>query len=108
MRRHIPFVIGDGKRTVAVSIDALPLSPAQRKKISSTLAHEEPEILTQIPEVGKIIHVVRKASIDFGTTYEDITPVLDRLQTEQLERLLADLLVDLPDLCVGRFDLKTN
>jgi hypothetical protein len=108
VKRNIPFVIWDGNKSVAELIYELPLSEIQQGKVINTLHQEEAELLEKIPEYNERINVVRKASIDFWTTYSDVTGQLTEQQQKKLLLLLADLLKDLPLLCAGRFDLKAN
>lgn len=108
VKRNLPFVVWDGKNSVIALIHNLPLSPIQKEKIVTALEKEEPELLEQILPVDKQLTVIRKASIDFWTTYTDYTKSLTAEQSHQLHQLLVDLLAQLPLLSVWRFDLKAK
>lgn len=108
VKRNIPYVIGNAIDTVKTLIAKLPLSESQQKKVITTLEHEEPETLIYIPYAWQSVQVVRKASIDFWTTYTDVTKTLATQQKQQLNTLLEDLLAQLPRLFVGRFDIKAK
>jgi len=108
VKRNIPYVLGNEIHTVEELMKELPISPAQHQYIYSTLQAEEPETITYIPEKDERIQVVRKASIDFWTTYSDSTTTLTETQYKKLHTLLEKLLTKLPLLSIWRFDLKAK
>jgi hypothetical protein len=108
VKRNIPFVIWDGNKSVAELIYELPLTDLQQGKVINTLQKEEASLLEKVPAVNEQVSVVRKASIDFWTTYSDVTAQLTEQQIAKLHTLMSDLLQDLPLLSAGRFDLKAH
>lgn len=108
VKRNLPFVVWDWIKSVITLIHGLSLSQTQKEKIVTALEKEEPHLLEYVPHNNEHITVIRKASIDFGTTYTDYTSSLTPKQLSDLHELLHRLLKKLPLLSVWRFDLKAK
>lgn len=121
-KRHIPYVIWDGQTSVQDLLDDRktfpPISELQAVKIKKELMCEDPECLHSVPKRWERIHVVRKASIDYGTVYEKISgnlsTSLERIWSvfhedeiySRLNKQVDAILAHIDALDVWRFDVK--
>lgn len=106
VEKKIPFVTGDGKRSLQALIDEMVdsknLAKDRRTKILNGFSTEQ---LTEILPIGEEWTVVRTASISFGTEFVEVEVSSD---DEQLVALVRNLITDFDGLFAGRFDLRSE
>jgi len=95
---YFPFVVGDGRSTVA---ELLAAEPLYRRKRHLFFA-DAPERLAEVPRAGRTVRLSICSSSRLGPTYRDAR----HLVTEALRERFDAIARDIPEFYFGRFDVR--
>jgi len=107
VEKKIPFVKGDGKKTLQMLIDkkcaVMSISPEKAEKIRSGF---DKKTLKSVPEKQEEITIVRTASISYGTKFKKIS--IPKSSRRKLSDLIEKMITNKKGLFLGRFDLRSD
>ncbi len=107
VEKQIPFVIGDGKKTLQTLIQekcvCMKIAPDREAKILHGFSTEERE---SIPQKKEEITIVRTASISYGTKFKKIN--IPKPNQKKLSSLIEKMIARKDGIYIGRFDLRAD